>query len=348
MRQRPGERIEDRNPPRTRDRSLPCSYGSGGSAVTNDTASTARLLRPTLRSALRNTFRNALDLIVPFDCLGCGRRPAQPLGLCLVCRGQLRRVIPGCEQCGRRLPAFERPGRGHSALGRAFVCGGCRAHPPPFDRLLAAWVFEQPLRAAIHALKFGRLGPLARPLVDAAWDVLADRLLPSAESTPPDLIVPVPLAWTRHYRRGFNQARLIAEGWSRHLERPVVSLLRRRRGRPQSRLPLRERAISAHRSYRATSRGKLLLPGASVLLVDDVVTTAATFGAAARVLRRCGAVEITAVALAQTPLPNGPHPAPQGRSALLTVHQETKRHKKAASRFDRSGQDSGRLPAALC
>ena len=92
-----------------------------------------------------------------------------------------------------------------------------------------------------------------------------------------DALVPVPLTRWRRWRRGYNQAEMLAHGMSEVTGRPVLNLLKRTKNRtPQSRLSGEARLENAKGIYHATIpdewRGKFLV------LVDDVMTTGATLG----------------------------------------------------------------------
>ena len=98
-----------------------------------------------------------------------------------------------------------------------------------------------------------------------------------------EALVPVPLTWLRQWRRGYNQAEMLARGMSEVTGLPVVNLLKRTKNRtPQSRLNGEARLKNAEGIYRAMIpdewRGKCLV------LVDDVMTTGATLGSCAQAL----------------------------------------------------------------
>ena len=98
-----------------------------------------------------------------------------------------------------------------------------------------------------------------------------------------DALVPVPLTWWRCWRRGYNQAEMLARGMSEVTGLPVVNLLKRTKNRkPQSRLRGEARLKNAEGIYKAAIpnewRGKRLV------LVDDVMTTGATLGSCAKAL----------------------------------------------------------------
>ena len=234
-----------------------------------------------------------LDLLFPPICLGCEReeRPGPlALGLCLPCRGRLK-LLRGfrCAGCGRPLAA--------AAPSPGYLCGECRSRPPAFDRLLALWSYEPPLQQVMRALKFGRLDFLGGHLASELWHRLGGELRSL------EVVVPVPLHWRRQAARGYNQAERIARPLARHLDRPLVSALRRARPTPpQARLERSRRQANLRGAFRGR-RGARAVRGRRVLLVDDVTTTGATLGHAAAALRRSGAASVTALAVARTPAP---------------------------------------------
>jgi len=94
-----------------------------------------------------------------------------------------------------------------------------------------------------------------------------------------------------------------------------LALRRRRPTRPQSLSERENRKHNLSRAFTCFSPGSLI--GRRVLLVDDVLTTGATFDAAARTLTRAGA-DVVAFAAARTPGPEertavvGPGPRNRG------------------------------------
>lgn len=98
-----------------------------------------------------------------------------------------------------------------------------------------------------------------------------------------DALVPVPLTRLRRFRRGYNQAEMLAQGMSQVTGLPVANLLKRTKNRkPQSKLKGEARIKNAEGIYKAVIpdewRGKRLV------LVDDVMTTGATLGSCAQAL----------------------------------------------------------------
>jgi predicted amidophosphoribosyltransferase len=108
----------------------------------------------------------------------------------------------------------------------------------------------------------------------------------------------MPLHPRRLAERGFNQALEIARSVARHLGRPIEprGVLRVKDTLPQTKLPYEERA----KNVRGAFLCKLDLSGASVAVVDDVMTTGATLNELARALKRAGATRVENLVIART------------------------------------------------
>jgi ComF family protein len=155
-------------------------------------------------------------------------------------------------------------------------------------RAIAA--YDGRLRDIVHALKYGGRRSIARPLA-RLMAAAAPRIIDGA-----DFVVPVPLHFLRQYRRGFNQA----DDLARHLPVPLLRALRRRRATAtQTDLPEAQRRKNVRDAFavRRSARGRI--PGAVIVLVDDVSTTGATLDACARVLLDAGAKEVRALTAAR-------------------------------------------------
>ncbi|MES1242433.1 MAG: ComF family protein [Acidobacteriota bacterium] len=230
-----------------------------------------------------------LHLLLPAPCLKCGEPlpVCAALGLCAACRSRLAPVPrEACAVCAVPLDAFEPP--------PGYRCGACRERPPAYERLLAPWLYRDPLDAVIQALKFGRLDYLGRHLAVALEERLGDRLDGF------DAVVPVPLHWRRWLARGYNQAERIARPLAGRLGLPLLPALRRPRPtRAQTSLGRTGRAVNLKNAFRVPRPERVR--GLRLLLVDDVATTGATLDAAAAALVRAGADGVTAIVAGRTP-----------------------------------------------
>lgn len=100
-----------------------------------------------------------------------------------------------------------------------------------------------------------------------------------------DMIIPVPLHWRRERKRGYNQAKIIAEGISEAINVPVRTdiLLRRRHTKTQVSLDIQDKSANVKGAFVATSASTGYVR--HILLVDDVFTTGSTLFACFCALR---------------------------------------------------------------
>jgi ComF family protein len=226
-----------------------------------------------------------LSVAMPFRCPVCGKPPfdGSPGMFCAECLESLPFIAP--PYC---------PGCGGTMDGILDVCPKCLHQPPrPWSRAVSLFDMEGNARLAVMMLKYRGRPEFARSLGRLLGDKLK-RELPC----PVDMIVPVPLHWTRFVRRGFNQADLICQGISAELGVPVVRALRRcKRTRQQARLSRRERILNLTGAFSATDSTKC--GKRAILVVDDVLTTGITLATAASVLLDAGASGVFAASVAR-------------------------------------------------
>ena len=122
----------------------------------------------------------------------------------------------------------------------------------------------------------------------AVGALLGRALKETPEFSRVDLLVPVPLHPVRERRRGFNQSQALALGIKSHWHRQIFRGVVRRRETPaQSGLSWQERQANIQRAFAAV--GGTDLRGRVCLIVDDVITSGATFHGVAQVLESLGA-----------------------------------------------------------
>ena len=229
--------------------------------------------------------RDVIDFCYPGLCAAC-RGACQPGDfLCEACAGGLRRLetAAACQRCAMPVAQDGAP------------CPFCNDDGVPhYRRILRLGTFDDPLKDLIHQLKYhGRWGigeQLARRLLDQPR---IKSLLPEI-----DLIVPVPLHLLRQFRRGYNQATIIARTLSRHCGKPLTRPLARvRNTQTQTHLHSRQKRFDNLRHAFKLVRPRDVC-AKRVLVVDDVMTTGATLQTVARALRRARPASLSALVLA--------------------------------------------------
>ena len=170
------------------------------------------------------------------------------------------------------------------------------------DQAAAFGAYEGTLKRLIGAYKFRGFDILAAPFAERLTR-LARR---SGLAGRADALVAVPSTSSRNRERGFDPAPLLARETARRLALPLLRPLRRARATPpQSTLSRSARLENVAGAFEARSS----LPGRSLLLVDDIVTTGATAFAAATALRRAGASHVHLLVLARTLAPEEQRPS---------------------------------------
>jgi ComF family protein len=216
-------------------------------------------------------------------CRGWGR--ARVCGACL---NRFAPGIPRCRRCAIEVPAGQPE------------CGACLHEPPPYERSIAAFDYVPPWSHLITRFKFHGGLDLLPVFVDRMLQAHRSAVLPA-----PTLLLPIPLSDERLRERGYNQAWELARRLGRALQVPADAhvLLRIRATPHQISLPLPQRAGNVRGAFAIEPRRHAELAGRQVALVDDVVTTGATVGEAARVLLAGGAASVQVWMIARTPRP---------------------------------------------
>lgn len=213
-----------------------------------------------------NILRRAGEILYPHTrCVACGAEKGLAQGLCLDCAGYLDKFrLDICQD------AASDPGRAYRSAYGAFAYRGC-------------------VREIIHVAKFsGETRPALAYLVPAMTE-LVEVLQWSGR-----VIVPVPLSRERMLERGYNQSALLAaavakltgckleQGW----------LWRNRSTKRQMSLEKEEREKNVLGAFSARSAAK----GASIVLIDDVLTSGATASSCAHALLGAGAASVDVLA----------------------------------------------------
>ena len=187
--------------------------------------------------------------------------------------------------------------------GETDLCRTCRVDTDEYpsgkrklqflDSFAAVWYYERNVRSALLRFKFqGR-----RNLAPAFGRMMAMKLLREYPEGF-DVLTWIPVSRLRKLRRGYDQCELLANAVGRELGmEPVPALKKIRNNRQQSRIRGdAQRRANVLGVYRVISPE--IIQGKRVLLLDDILTTGATAGEAARVLLTAGASEVHCAAVA--------------------------------------------------
>lgn len=236
---------------------------------------------------LAQTFRAAVDLLLPPRCLSCGETVAEPGALCGGCWPHLTFIAPPiCAICG--FPFDYDP-------GTDAICGDCLREPPPFEHARTVLKYDEHSRDLVISFKHRDrtdAGPAyGKWMARAGAEILAEA----------DLIIPVPLHRRRLISRRYNQSAELCHALSRETGVPHnPDLLMRTRSTPtQGRLTRTERERNVRGAFGLRPNAGLSLQGRRVVLVDDVLTTGATVNSCARTLLRGGAAAVDVLTLAR-------------------------------------------------
>jgi ComF family protein len=242
-----------------------------------------------MNSIMRMILKVMLNLIVPPRC---------PISGMLVDEtGQLSSAVwndihfisaPYCKTCGVPFSA-------DLDVDDDMVCAPCLAHPPQYDNARAGVVYDDITRQLVLRYKHGDHLYLTRSFVpwieSGAGDVIALS----------DVIIPVPLHWTRLLKRRYNQSALLAkEIAARYGKLYDPFLLKRVKATPpQGKRGVKERYNNVKKAFFIPKKKRIRLEDKTVLLIDDVMTSGATVNECAKTLKAHGAKAVYVAAIAR-------------------------------------------------
>ena len=202
-----------------------------------------------------------------------------------------------CAQCLEGLRRLEQPFCDTCAQPNVNgQCQWCLEHPSQIDGIRAPYLFEAPLREAVHRLKYRGWRAAAPVLGGLMAGYLQSHKLSTQISG--QVLAPVPLHPRRLRSRGYNQAYLLAKEAGKLLDIPVRDdLVRRAKDSPPQ---VEARSSDQRRANVAGSfESSAGVEGLSILLIDDVATTGSTLSACAASLKEAGAASVWGVVLAR-------------------------------------------------
>lgn len=231
------------------------------------------------------------DLIFPRRCEVCGKAADRDgRHLCSACLERLPFLPQSgcCRLCGRATPGVD----------GEYLCEDCRrpSTAPHFDRAASAVSFDGIPRQMILDYKFNRAFHLVQDFTDWLEAALNVRF-PVLEI---DVVLPMPITVFHRWNRGYNQTAYLAKELARRIDRRYDPRQLKRVGNPQRQggLDEDERRENVRGTFAAPHPE--LVRGRTILLIDDVMTTGATFSEAAATLKASGAARVWCLSLARS------------------------------------------------
>ncbi|MDE6250395.1 MAG: ComF family protein [Alphaproteobacteria bacterium] len=236
----------------------------------------------TLLKFLSVKLHNFTDFVFPPSCPLCGERTSVHGEFCAECWTMFDWIDGAkCSKCGY-------PFSSDWDADPNVLCPICASNKCELDLIRSACVYDNASRTAV--LPFKHCGQIkygyamSRAMIWALRDA----------DIKPDVIMPVPLAWRRLFKRGYNQASILARPIARAYGVPMDTSSVHRKYRPDmGHKNARERAKNIHGVFHVVAPDKIR--GKKILLIDDVMTTGATFSELRRVLMLSGAAAVYGV-----------------------------------------------------
>ena len=226
--------------------------------------------------------RDILNCFLPPRCQKCGCVLKDDTGLCFDCLEKINFITePYCYKCGQPFEFLEEK-------NGKFLCGNClKSRRSLFRYSRSAFIYNDDSKDLVLNLKFkdrtDSANLLAKMMYVAGEDIFKSGV---------DLIVPVPLHYTRLLKRRYNQSALLANELSKlsGIKCDNLSLIRHRKTRPQVELSGLERQKNVHNVF--SVKNETAIKGKRILLIDDVLTTGATLKECGLALKRSGSKTI--------------------------------------------------------
>lgn len=227
--------------------------------------------------------RSIINFLFPPACPVCGTPVSVHGELCADCWMSINWIDePKCVRCGYPFVSDYGP-------DFRMMCPVCASGNCELDWIRSACVYDDASRDVMlpfkHAGRIDYAYFMSRAMIWAMRDIDLSDI---------DIVMPVPLACRRLFKRTYNQATLLA--------RPIASVLgvkmdldsvRRKYRDDMGHKNARQRAENIHGVFVVRRPDKIR--GKKILLVDDVMTTGATFSELRRELMRAGAIAVCGV-----------------------------------------------------
>ena len=241
---------------------------------------------------LNNLSKFFLDLIFPIKCISCQNFCDEYI--CQKCHSQIKIEMSdnySCIFCDSRTPYTQ-------------ICLSClKKKSCHLDLCLSPFKYSDPLtRKMIESYKYKFVKDISKSIAELLIEYLKELELKGLVEISPKnkILIPIPLHPKRLRWRGFNQAELMSELISQNLGiKTNNSIIKRvRNSNPQAKIQDKgERSQNIKNIFEISSPD--ILKDATVLLIDDVITSGATINECAKALKKAGATKIIGLSFAR-------------------------------------------------
>ena len=233
-------------------------------------------------------------------CIVCDCELDRESRLCVCPRCFLKQNTSFCLHCGRffageageSLSSADISKAGEyikNQVGENSFCKECGTSPPPFDFARSPYVYEDKIVELVYRFKYGNAQYLAEHFAQHLLDVYLALGFKAKEA--PNVLTFVPMAKKRKKSRGYNQAELLAKALASLVGLEIKELLHRKDLKINAAKMTREERLSFIKDSISIAAGADVKKK-RVLLIDDVLTTAATTGECAKKLKQAGADKV--------------------------------------------------------
>lgn len=239
----------------------------------------------------------ALDLLYPPDlyCICCGKiiDGTRPYRLCNECMDNIKWISDRtCVRCGKRL----------SDVNPGEICFNCREHPHRFARGFTCTEYGTNERAMVFALKYDGRTDIAETLGEIMYDRMTAEYSKEEIISSYDLVIPVPVHRYKRRIRGYNQAALIVQAFTRRFGGDLRAdddiLVRLRETHMMRSLGPDARRENIRGAFGIRDSRMKDIPGKKILLIDDIYTTGATVDEISGILENAGAERVDVLTFA--------------------------------------------------
>lgn len=167
------------------------------------------------------------------------------------------------------------------------------------DGAFCAVAYKGIVKKLIYNFKYKPyLSDLKNCLVELFYEsIIQQEIFQKAYESLP-IFVAIPLHASRLRKRGYNHAKLLAEGLSKMLNLKLIDILQRKKNtKSQFGLKLKDRKKNLKDAFILNT--KYLILNTNIFLVDDILTTGSTLFEAAKILKRNGAKKVWGLTLAR-------------------------------------------------